>query len=311
MSGDPSATFPGLQLIPAEIQPWLKKNELLARRPKQGPMSGRHPSLNKGFSVIFAEHRPYTPGDDIRDIDWRVYGRRDRFYIKQYLEETSLRATILLDASGSMTYAGDKAVRASAAASSAPLSKFAYAQRLAASLASLLIRQQDAVGLVTFDTAVRQWVRAASRPSHARRLLQSLDEAQPGGETQLAPVLHEIAARLPARGLVFILSDFFDQTAPLVEALHHFAHRQHEIVLVQIMAAEEHELPFRTVSEFIDLENPTQRLKLDPSRLRRSYQEALTRHHQSLHTLAGSVQARYHQLRTCEPFLQSLTKLMR
>ena len=162
-----------MRLLPDGIAGTLARLELVARAKKQGAMSGRHTSPNKGFSVVFAEHRQYMPGDDIRDLDWRVFAKSDRYYIKQYIEETNLRATIVLDCSGSMKYRGDQA----ALVDGKKVSKFEYAQYLAAALAYLMIKQQDAVGLVTFDDQIRSYVKAASRPSQVRLVLGELDKS--------------------------------------------------------------------------------------------------------------------------------------
>src|SRR6187549_1877763 len=150
MSSLPDTSY--MRLLPDGIAGTLSRLELLARAKKQGAMSGRHTSPNKGFSVVFAEHRQYMPGDDIRDLDWRVFAKSDRYYIKQYIEETNLRATIVLDCSGSMSYRGDLA----AAVAGKKVSKFEFARYLASGLSYLMVRQQDAVGMVTFDTRIRQ-----------------------------------------------------------------------------------------------------------------------------------------------------------
>ncbi len=245
----------------------IHRLELVARGLVEGFVSGRHRSPYRGFSVEFAEHREYSPGDDIGDLDWRVYGRSDRYYIKQYIEETNLRATILLDASGSMAYRGERA----AARNGRPLSKFEYAQYLAASLTHLLIGQQDAVGLVTFDTQVRRYLPSRSRPTHLRVLLEELDATEPGAETALAPIFHDIAERVHRRGLIIIISDLFDDPARLLNALHHFRFRKHEVVVLHVMAEEELTFPFDRWSLFKDLEVLDRQLEIDPRALRAAY----------------------------------------
>ena len=180
-----------MQLLDPEALAKTHRLELMARGAMEGFVSGRHKSPYKGFSVEFAEHRQYVPGDDIRDLDWRVYGKSDRYYIKQYIEETNLRSVILLDASGSMRYAGSEAAKHNGR----PLSKFEYGQFLAATLTHLMIHQQDAVGLVTFDTRVRRYIPTRSRISHLRVILQELAQTEPGGDTVMAPIFHDIAER--------------------------------------------------------------------------------------------------------------------
>ena len=157
-----------MRLLPGDSLKAIGRLELLARTPKEGFVTGRHRSPNKGFSVEFAEHRPYSAGDDLRNLDWRVLGRTDRLYVKEFVEETNMRATILVDASGSMGYAGEAAAKRNDRC----LTKFEYAQHLAAALTYLLINQQDAVASVVFDSAIRSYIPARARPSQLRIVLR-------------------------------------------------------------------------------------------------------------------------------------------
>src|ERR1035437_225332 len=207
-----------MRLLDGDALAKIHKLELIARGVVEGFVSGRHKSPYKGFSVEFAEHRQYAPGDDTRDLDWRVYGKSDRYYIKQFIEETNLRATILLDASGSMAYTGKLAAKHGGKA----VSKFVYGQYLSASLAHLMIHQQDAVGLATFDTQVRRYIPSRSRVSHLRAILEELAGTVAGSETNLSPILHDLAERVHRRGLVVIISDLFDDPEAVLNALHHF-----------------------------------------------------------------------------------------
>jgi len=229
-----------MDLLTPDALDRLGRLDFIARGVVEGFVTGLHKSPYKGFSAEFAEHRQYVPGDNIRDLDWRVYARNDRYYVKQYIEETNLRATVLLDASASMRYTGDHAARLNGRR----LSKFEYARHLAASLAYLMINQQDAVGLVTFDAAVRRYVPARSRPTHLRILLDEMYQTQASDVTRIAPVFHEIAERVHRRGLVIIISDLFDDPEELLNALHHFRYRKHEVVLIHVMAEEELTFPF-------------------------------------------------------------------
>src|SRR6516225_9230457 len=183
---------------------------LVARSLVEGFLTGAHKSPYKGFSVEFAEHRQYYPGDEIRHIDWRAYGKTDRYYIKEFEEETNLRAHLLVDASGSMAYKG------------ANHSKFRYAQYVAASLAYLMLHQRDAVGLAVHDTHIRQLIKPKAIAKHLLQVLHALEAARPGGETALAPLWHRMAEQIKQRGLVVILSDCFEQIGPLLRALQHF-----------------------------------------------------------------------------------------
>lgn len=256
-----------LQLLDPAVMARIGRIELLARGQVEGFISGRHQSPYRGFSVEFAEHREYSPGDDPRDIDWRVYAKSDRYYIKQYIEETNLRATILLDASGSMDYRGTKASRHN----DAPLSKFEYARFLAASLVRLLLNQQDAVGLVTFDTGVRRYIPARSRTNHMSVLLEEMYTTEPGDETDLAPVFHDIAERVHRRGLLIVISDLFGRPEEILKAFHHFRFRKHEVIVMHVMAEEELTFPFDQWSQFRNLEMPGHQMDLDPAAMRSAY----------------------------------------
>ncbi len=272
--------------------------ELIARGVVEGFVSGRHKSPYKGFSVEFAEHRQYAPGDNIRDLDWRVFGKSDRYYIKQYIEETNLRAVILLDASGSMRYTGTEAARHDGR----HLSKFEYAQYLAASLAHLMIHQQDAVGLVTFDTESRRYIPARSRVTHLRAILQELAKTQPGGETSLSPIFHDVAERIHRRGLVVIISDLFDDPDDLLKALHHFRYRKHEVLLLHLMAEEELTFPFDAWSNFEDLEVADNKIQLDPRSVRSEYLEQVRKFIRRIEFGCGQMDIDYVQLSTKQDF---------
>jgi uncharacterized protein (DUF58 family) len=267
---------------------------MVARTVVEGFLTGVHKSPYKGFSVEFAEHRQYYPGDEIRHIDWRVFGKTDRYYIKEYEEETNLKAHLLVDASGSMAYRGEH------------LSKFQYAQYIAASLAYLMLHQLDAVGLITHDTRVRQLLPPRANSKHLLHLLRILEATEPGGETSLAPLWHELAGQLKRRGMIIILSDCFDALAPLMRALRHFRHRRHEVILFHILAPEEIEFPFRKWTQFRNLESFGHKLLVDPRRLRQEYLENFNNFCTQLRHQAGQMQIDYHQMRTDEPVDRAL-----
>ncbi len=267
---------------------------LIARTLVEGFLSGVHKSPYRGSSVEFAEHRQYYPGDEIRHIDWRAYGKTDRYYIKEYEEETNLKAYLLIDASGSMAYHGRQ------------LSKFQYAQHVAASLAYLMLYQRDAVGLVTHDTHLRQMITARAHAKHLLHLLHTLEQTRPGGETSLAPLWHELAERLPRRGLIIILSDCFDPLAPLLRALRHFRHQRHEVLLFHVLAPEEVDFPFQKLTQFRNLENVGHKLLVDPRQLRQEYLQNFQAFCQQLREQARQMQVDYYRLRTDEPVDQAL-----
>jgi uncharacterized protein (DUF58 family) len=267
---------------------------MVARTVVEGFLTGVHKSPYKGFSVEFAEHRQYYPGDEIRHIDWRVYGKTDRYYIKEYEEETNLKAHILVDASGSMGYRGEH------------LSKFQYAQYIAASLSYLMLHQLDAVGLITHDTKMRKMIPPKASSKQLLRLLRTLEETQPGGETTMAPIWHELAGQITRRGMIIILSDCFDQMAPLVRALRHFRFRRHEVILFHILAPEELEFPFRKWTQFRDLEVRDNKLLVDPQQLRKEYLKNFNAFCKELREQAGRMQIDYHMMRTDEPVERAL-----
>lgn len=292
--GEPRYT----RLLDGEALAKIGRLELIARGVVEGFVAGRHRSPYKGFSVEFAEHRQYSPGDDLRDLDWRVLAKSDRYYIKQYIEETNLRATILLDASGSMAYRGEKAARHQGQ----PLSKFEYGRFLAASLAHLMIHQQDAVGLVTFDTEMRRYIPARSRVSHLRVLLEQLVDSQAGRETSLAPILHDVAERIHRRGLVVIISDLFDEPEEIIKALHHFRYKKHEVLLLHVMAEEELTFPFDRWSKFENLEDPAQQLQVDPRALRAEYLSRVRRFCRQIELGCGQMNVDYVPMTTAKGF---------
>src|SRR6516165_1082211 len=267
---------------------------LIARGLVEGFLTGVHKSPYKGFSVEFAEHRQYYPGDEIRHIDWRAFGKTDRYYIKEYEEETNLRAHLLVDASGSMAYKG------------AHGSKFEYAQYVAASLAYLMLHQRDAVGLVTHDTRVRKIIKPKASAKHLLHLLRTLEETAPGGETSMAPLWHDLAGQIKRRGLIVILSDCFDQLPALMRALQHFRHQRHEVLLFHILAPEEMEFPFKKWTQFRNLEVAGHKLLVDPQRLRKEYLKNFETFCRELRDQAGQMQIDYLLLRTDEPVERAL-----
>lgn len=291
-----------LRLLQPDALARLQRINLLARGLVEGMVVGKHQSPYKGFSVEFAEHRQYTPGDDIRDLDWRAFGKSDRYYIKQYIEETNLRTVLLVDSSASMTYAGNRAQKIEGKR----LSKFAYAQYLAASLAYLMIHQQDAVGMVTFDSKIRRYVPPRSQANHLHVLLDELDKTKPSHETQLADIFHSIAEQIPRRGMVIILSDLFDDPDELLTALQHFRHRRHEVIVLHIMAEEELTFPFTHWSNFQDMESPQQEIELDPRSIRSAYLEQMRGFLDKISEGCGRMKIDYHRMPTSQPYEKTL-----
>lgn len=249
-------------ILQAEDITSLQHLQLFARTVVEGFTTGQHASPHKGFSVEFRQHRPYVQGDEIRRLDWKVFGRSDRYYIREYDEETNLRATVVLDASGSMGYRGQKGVL-----------KFDYARKLAASLAYLLMSQQDAVGLITFDSKIREVIPCKTKVTHLHLLLDSMVKTEPGKDTSLAPVIESLAQRLKRRGLVILISDFFDDPAALLQSVGVLRKKGHEVIAIQLWDRDEIDFPFGNWARFENLENNDDFLLLDPATIRLRYIE--------------------------------------
>lgn len=239
----------------------VKNLSLVARGVVEGSISGLHSSPYKGFSVEFAEHREYTPGDDPRHLDYKMMARTDRLYIKQYEEETNMRVQILLDTSGSMGYAHE-----------GKFSKFDYGAYLTAILSYLMTRQQDSVGLITFDTKIRLDMPARSSPRHFNEMMRQLENVKPGEETSVAETLHKLANRFKKRCLIVLVSDLYDEPDAVLRALHHFRHRKHEVILFHVFDRAEIDFPFKDLIAFYDLET-NQRVQVDPAYVRDVYKE--------------------------------------
>ena len=233
-----------------------------ARHVVEGTISGLHKSPFHGHNVEFAEYREYAPGDDLRRLDWRALGRTDRFYIKQYEEESNLQATIVMDASASMKYG------------SGPLTKFEYAATLAASLASLLIQQQDPVGLALFDKEKRQVLPPVATQSQLQLIIGHLEEANPDRETDLGSVLQTLGDQIKRRGLMIIISDLLTDLPSFFDGLNRLIHRGNEILILHILDRDELDLPFEDYVLFKDIEG-TEQLFAEPWAFRKAYCAAM------------------------------------
>jgi uncharacterized protein (DUF58 family) len=249
--------------------------ELRARYVVEGFVSGLHRSPYQGYSVEFAQHKEYVAGDDIRHLDWRVYGRTDRFYIKQFEEETNLRTHILLDCSGSMRYPDGGASRSRGAGGGERLSKFEYAATVAASLAFLLIHQQDAVGLMLFDDQVRVNLPPLSNRSHLKSITSQIDGARLEAPTEAKALFADVAAKLRRRSLVILISDLLAEAADVMQGLERMRYADHEVIVMHVLDHDERTFPFQDNTLFEGLETPDLQLTVDPQALRRSYLDAL------------------------------------
>jgi uncharacterized protein (DUF58 family) len=232
--------------------------ELQARLVVEGYLSGMHKSPYHGFSVEFAQHREYVPGDDIKHMDWKVYARTGRFFLKQYEEETNLVCWILLDVSESMRYG------------SGAVSKYDYACMAAAALAYLVLHQADSVGFVTFDDRVRKFLKPSSQPSRLKEVVHEMNAGAGREKTHMGPLFHDLAERLARRALVFILSDMFDEPDEILAGLRHLRHKRHEVVLWHILDSAELDFPFQEATLFRGMEQYPE-LLTDPRSLRQGY----------------------------------------
>lgn len=249
----------GYRYLEPEALARVKNLSMVARGVVEGAISGMHSSPLKGFSVEFAEHREYTPGDDPRHLDYKMLARTDRLYIKQYEEETNMRVQIILDTSGSMDYKHVSGI-----------TKFEYGCYLAAILSYMMTKQQDAVGLTTFDTKIRLDMPARSSPRHFHEMMERLEATGPGEDTDIASVLHLLANRFKKRCLIVLISDLYDDPEHVMRALHHFHHRRHEVIVFNVFDKAELEFPFEDTIAFHDLET-SERLLIEPSVVRNTY----------------------------------------
>ena len=242
----------------------LNSMSLRARLVVEGYIIGHHRSPYHGFSVEFAEHRSYGPGDEIKHIDWKLFGKTDRLYVKRYEEETNLRAHIILDTSKSMLYSSGK------------VSKLSYANSLAASLSYLMINQQDAVGIAKFSDKIDTFIPPKARPSHLNLILSQLDDRDSGNDTQIGIVLHELADRIKKRGMVILISDLLDKPENIMKGLKHFRHQNQEVIVFHIQDRKESEFDFDTRTKFFDMETGEE-IVTEPWHIRSNYNELVSK----------------------------------
>ena len=240
----------------------LNSISMKAKLVVEGYIIGQHRSPYHGFSVEFSEHRSYEPGDEVKHIDWKLYGKTNRLYVKRYEEETNLRAHLILDTSKSMSYTSNK------------VSKLDYGSYLLAALSYLMISQQDAAGVVLFDEKIRSFIPPKSTPSHLNTLLNILDAPKPGNDTKIESVLHQMAERINKRGLVIIISDLLDEPRNVFKGLKHFRHRKQEVILFHILDRNELEFEFENRTKFVDMESGEE-ITTDPWHIKNDYKDLI------------------------------------
>ncbi len=287
MENVPLADNPTTMIVQpqADLLARLRTLEITARRDVEGLLTGSHPSRQFGFAVEFAQHREYTPGDDIRHIDWKVYGRKERYYLKQYELETDLALWLLVDASESMRYG------------SGTTCKYELAARAAAALGYLVLRQTDALGFIRFDSQIRKTLRAVASPTQWKDVLSILSEGTTTEVSQVGACLDEAARRIQRRGIICIFSDLFDEPSAIAAALKHLRYRRHEVVVFHTLDCAEIEFPFRQTTLFQGLEQWPE-LLTDPVSVREGYLAEFNAFREEVQNACRQYEAEYVELRT-------------
>lgn len=276
-------------LRPADVAR-LGRLEIIARELVEGFIKGLHLSPAKGSSTEFAEHRPYACGDEIRRIDWRTFARTDRYYLKEYDDETNVRATLILDSSESMAYP------------EADITKFQYAKFLAAALGYLLLRQRDGIGLAVIHSRIQHYLPPRATAQHLGGIFRTLSDIEPEGPTDLAVTLGQIASHGRSRNLMIILSDFLDDPEKILRGVAQLRHRGCEVIALRIVDPSEADFPFTNWTVFRDPEDDTRRLRIDARQLREIYRDNLAAHQEALKKGCTAAQVDYSVLQTDTPF---------
>lgn len=268
----------------------LKNLELRAKLVVEGFITGLHKSPYHGFSVEFSEHRAYRPGDEIRHIDWQVYGRTNKFFVKQYEEETNLRCTLVIDSSASMKFASD-----------GHISKFEYAILLSSAIAYLMTKQRDAVGMAVFNEDIIEYMPSRSKASYSSQIIKTLSEIEPNEKTMMSSSLDKLAERIKRRGLVVIFSDLFDDLESISNSLKHFRHKGHEVVLFHLLDPRELDFNFQGNATFVDMESG-EKILTNPYQLKKAYSEKMEDFLNDLKQECYKQNVDYHLVKTNEPF---------
>ncbi len=284
-------------LLDAEALSRLAAVPLFARRPMQGTVSGRHSSPHRGSSVEFAEYRKYVPGDDLRRLDWRAFGRSDRFYVKEFEADTNLRCCFVLDTSGSMAFG------------STGITKLDYARRIVAALGYLASQQGDAVGLSCVAKGIVQQLPPRRNAAHLRLVLDTLEEVRAEGETQLVSVLHELAETIRQRALVIIVSDLFVEPEALKSCFQHLRFCRHDVAVFHLLDPLELDFQFRRPMRFLDMEGGPA-IFAEPNEIADRYQRALQQYLQQLRDVVLESVVDYHRICLDENYEQALMRFL-
>lgn len=270
---------------------------LMSRKPMLGSVSGRHSSPHRGASVEFAEYRKYVPGDDLRRLDWRAYGRSDRFYIKEFEADTNLRMVLVVDTSGSMDFG------------SVGVTKLEYARRISAALSYLAIQQGDAVGLACVADGIVHNIPPRRNPAHLTTLYDTLEGTQPQGETGLVAILHELAETVRQRALVIVISDLFVEPESLRECFEHLRFRKHDVTAFHLLDPEELAFAFQRPTRFLDMEGGTA-VFADPVEIAERYHTALSEYLEALRKVVLETAVDYRRISIDSPYAQELTNFL-
>ena len=279
--------------LSAEVISSISPLSLKARLLVEGLIVGMHKSPYHGFSVEFSEHRPYNSGDEIRNIDWKIWGKTDKYFVKEYEEETNLLSHIILDQSNSMSY------------SSSSITKLEYAKILAASLAYLMLKQQDGVGITLFDSKIRSLIQPKSKSSHIKSLFSIMENISPGPDTNIGDILHVSAESIKKRGLIIIISDFLDDLESIISGIKHYRYKGHEVILFHILDEKELNLNFTERTKFIDLETK-QEITTDPWHIKKDYKKEMNKFCSDLKRSCRQNKVDYTLLNTNKPIEAAL-----
>ncbi|MBI2193762.1 MAG: DUF58 domain-containing protein [Planctomycetes bacterium] len=291
---------PGIRFLDPAVLRSIASLELKARLLVEGLYASRHRCPFYGYSVEFVDHREYTPGDEPRTIDWKMLARTERYFVKRFEMESNMNVLCLLDASGSMGYRGQYGTR---------LGKLEYACTLAAALCYLVYRQQDSPGLVTFDTAIRDFVPSRQGQRHLFTILARLDALAAGGETRLGNVFRTVAQRLTRRGIVVLISDGYGDPDEVIDGVRHLAVRGHDVAFFHLLDSEEVTFPFQALASFQDLETGVQRMS-DPLRQRKAYLERFGRFREAIQSGCDACGAEYRFVDTAGPIERVLREYL-
>jgi uncharacterized protein (DUF58 family) len=270
---------------------------LFARRPMMGSVSGRHPSPHRGSSVEFAEYRKYVPGDDLRRLDWRAYGRSDRFFVKEFEADTNLRCCLVLDTSGSMDFG------------TVGVTKIEYARRIAGAIGHLALQQGDAVGLTCVANGIVRTIPPRRNPSHLMSVFDILEQAKPQNETRLDAVLHELAETIRQRALIIILSDLFVEPEPLRSCFQHLRFRRHDVAVFHLLDPQEVKFDFRRPMRFLDMEGGPS-IFAEPNEIAERYHKAMNGYLERLQQVVNESAVDYHRVTIDESYEQLLIRFL-